>query len=64
MPKRIYVGSHAEVEMLLPSGEVVTVARGAAHEFPDDVAKELDASAAWKTTTSTGKAADTSEKEQ
>lgn len=65
MPKRIYVGSSAAVEFLLPSGEVATVARGASTpEIPDELAKEMDASAAWSTTTSTAKAAGTSEKEQ
>ena len=50
MPKRIYIGSHAEVEVPLPDGRVVTVKNGDAGEFPDDIAKSLDAQDCWTST--------------
>ena len=59
MPKRIYNGSHAEVEVPLPDGSVVTVKKGDAGEFPDEFAKTLDAQDTW----ATPKTATTAEKE-
>ena len=52
MPKRVYVGGSAAVEIQLPNGQVVTVARGSVVEVPDEMAKEMDASAAWEVPTS------------
>jgi hypothetical protein len=64
MPKRIYVGSADAVEVLLPDGQIATVKRGESFEFPDEMVKEMDVSAAWSTSTSAGKSADTTQKEQ
>jgi hypothetical protein len=45
--ERVYVGSHAEVEVPLPEGGVVTVKRGEAGKFPSDFAKTLDEQDCW-----------------
>ena len=47
MPSRTYVGDNAAVVLRLPDGDQVTVARGETVEVPADLAKEMDASAAW-----------------
>lgn len=51
MPKRTYVGSHAEVS--LPDGTAVK--KGSSVEVSEDTAKELDASGNWsKSKTASG----------
>jgi hypothetical protein len=48
LSERVYVGSHAEVEVPIPDGTVVTVKRGEAGKFPADFAKTLDEQDCWK----------------
>ena len=42
MLERIYTGPHAEVEVALPDGSIITVANGNTGTFPDEVASALD----------------------
>jgi len=59
MPKRIYVGSHAEV--VLPDGTIAK--RGSSVEIPDGIdIKELEASGNWESSSSAAKP-DSGEKE-
>lgn len=46
--ERVYVGSHAEVEVPVPDGPVVIVKRGEAGKFPSDFAKTLDEQDCWE----------------
>jgi hypothetical protein len=48
MPKRIYNGSHREVELILPDGERQIVARGeSTGDIPQETADNLDAQGTW-----------------
>jgi len=49
MPKRIYVGAHDAVELVV-ADQVASVARGGEVEVDDETAAEMDQSAAWSET--------------